>query len=158
MDIRSNNSYPSCNLSNFYGYKFEFDGVECNSMEGLLQSFKFENHIIQIEVCKLVGIAAKRRGQKRNKVWKSVQTLWWKGKAYKRDSKDYQCLLDDAFNALFNNKYFRKALCDTGDVVLTHSIGNHKQHETVLTISEFIFRLNKLRKEVQGDKSKISKS
>ena len=40
MDIRSSGSYPANKLSNFAPHRFVFDGVECRSMEGLLQSFK----------------------------------------------------------------------------------------------------------------------
>lgn len=39
MDIGSGKEYPSNALSNFAPHPFVFDGVECASMEGLLQSF-----------------------------------------------------------------------------------------------------------------------
>ena len=42
MDIGSKAIYPASALSNFSPHPFTFDGVECNSMEGLLQSFKFD--------------------------------------------------------------------------------------------------------------------
>jgi len=70
MDIRSGS--PAGRLSNFSPHPFIFDGVECASMEGLLQSFKFDKPHIQAVVCQLVGIKAKRRGQKRNKAWKTA--------------------------------------------------------------------------------------
>ena len=45
------------------------------------------------------------------------------------------------------NGAFRKALADVPvDAVLTHSIGRTNESETVLTIREFISRLNKLRR------------
>jgi hypothetical protein len=44
------------------------------------------------------------------------------------------------------NAAFRKALEDTHDATLTHSIGRTSESETVLTIREFIGRLNKLRR------------
>ena len=50
MNIGSGSGYPSANLSNFNPYRFTFDDVECNSMEGLLQSFKFSNPDMQVEV------------------------------------------------------------------------------------------------------------
>ena len=40
LDIRSNGLYPSNVLSNMCGNEFIFDGVECGSMEGFLQSIK----------------------------------------------------------------------------------------------------------------------
>jgi hypothetical protein len=96
MDIGSGNGYPSGALSNFSPHPFVFDGVECNSMEGLLQSFKFDKEHVQAEICKLVGKAAKFRGKKRNRAWKSVQKLWWKGVAMDRHGPEYQSLLDRA--------------------------------------------------------------
>jgi len=148
MDIKSGSGYPASKLSNFSAAPFTFDGVECNSMEGLLQSFKFDKEHIQQEVCKLVGLGAKRRGSKRNKAWKSKQTLWWRGIAYDRKSDDYQRLLDLAFDALAQNESFRKALIATNDAVLRHSIGRSKKSETALTEQEFVSRLTKMRDRI----------
>ncbi len=52
MNIGSNSSGVAKRLSNFTARRFIFDGVECYSMEGLLQSFKFKDEHIQVEVCK----------------------------------------------------------------------------------------------------------
>jgi len=146
MDIGSNNNGVSGRLSNFTPRPFIFDGVECNSMEGLLQSFKFDKEHIQVEVCKLTGMAAKKRGSKRNKAWKSKQVLWWKGKEYKRESDEYNMLLSRAFWELYNgNEKFKKDLKSTGKATLTHSIGKSKKSETVLTEVEFCSRLMRLR-------------
>lgn len=147
MDIGSGNGYPSGALSNFSPHPFVFDGVECNSMEGLLQSFKFDKEHVQVEICKLVGKAAKFRGKKRNRTWKSVQKLWWKGAAMDRRGPEYQALLDRAYQAMFDqNESFRKALLASGDSVLTHSMGSNKESETVLTEREFCSRLMRLRR------------
>jgi len=89
IDIGSKDSGLEEELTNFQLRRFIFNNVECNSMEGLLQSPKFDKQHIQVEVCKLVGIQAKRRGQKKNKAWKSRQTLWWKGKAFARNIKNF---------------------------------------------------------------------
>lgn len=145
MNIGSANKGVPSRLSNFTPRKFIFDNVECNSMEGLLQSFKFDKYHIQVEVCKLTGIKAKRRGQKRNKIWKSKQCLWWKEKEYKRDSKEYQKLLDLAFEALFTNRKFKKDLLSTNNAILRHTIGKNKIQDTILTEKEFCNRLMKLR-------------
>ena len=149
MDIGSKSGYPASALSNFAPHPFIFDGVWCASMEGLLQSFKFDKQHIQIEVCKLVGIKAKRRGQKRNKAWKRVQKLWWKGVEYGRHGTEYQELLDRAYSALVKNSAFANALLATRNSTLSHSIGNSKQSETCLTEREFCSRLEKLRSELQ---------
>jgi hypothetical protein len=63
MDIRSGGGYPCSALSNFAPHRFVLDGVECASMEGLLQSLKLDKAQVEVcEVCKLIGKAAKHRG------------------------------------------------------------------------------------------------
>ena len=148
MDIGSGKEYPANALSNFAPHPFTFDGVQCNSFEGLLQSFKFSSIEMQKSVCLLVGRAAKFKGKQ--KKWWMTQTLHWNGKEYKRDSKEYQELLDRAFEALSKNDSFRKALLASGDSVLTHEIGKSKESETVLTKREFISRLNKIREKLKS--------
>lgn len=143
MDIGSGNTYPANSLSNFAPHPFEIDGIQCNSMEGFLQSLKFESKEMQEYVCSLVGYAAKKKG--RNKNWKQSQTLYWRGIEIKRDSKEYQDLLDKAYTELYKNTKFKAALEASGNAVLTHSIGKTKQNETVLTVKEFCSRLTKLR-------------
>ena len=152
MDIGSGSGYPSATLSNFAPHPFVIDGVECNSMEGFLQSLKFSNPEMQKEVCKLVGKAAKFKGKK--KKWWRTQTLYWQGIEIPRDSEEYQKLLDRAFSALAQNNGFRAALLATGNSVLTHSIGKTKITETVLTRQEFCSRLTKIREELRKDNAK----
>lgn len=107
-------------------------------MEGLLQSLKFDKAHIQVEVCKLVGKAAKFRGRDRNGAGLRAQTLWWQGVPMRRRSDEYQAFLDRAFDAMFEQSAsFRKALMATGDAVISHSIGKNKESETVLTEREF---------------------
>ena len=147
MDIGSKNGFPASNLSNFHPHKFVIDGVECNSMEGFLQSLKFSNPDMQKEVCKLVGKAAKFKGKK--KKWYRTQTLYWQSKEYKRDSDEYQELLDRAYDAMAENISFQKALLATNNSALTHSMGKRNQNETVLTVQEFISRLYRIRDKLQ---------
>ena len=104
---------------------------------------------MQKEVCKMVGKQAKFKGKK--KKWHKTQTLYWQGQEIKRNSEEYQQLLDRAFKALAANESFKKALLATGNATLTHSIGKNKQSETVLTKSEFCSRLMKIREELKGD-------
>lgn len=145
MDIGSKGTYPASDLSNFAPHAFLFDGVECFSMEGLLQSFKFRDHDEQKEVCKLIGISAKRRGQVQNTSWKREQVLWWKGQPYDRHGVSYQELLDRAFDALSENSSFCDALRASGAENLTHSIGTTDPRDTVLSEVEFCSRLMRIR-------------
>ena len=147
MDIGSGKKYPSNSLSNFSPHPFVFDGVECNSMEGFLQSLKFKNPEMQKEVCKLVGRAAKFKGKP--KKWWKTQTLWWKGREIDRHSEEYQILLDGAYAALLKNNKFRRALLASRNAVLTHSLGKNDPHRTILTVREFCGRLERYRKVLQ---------
>lgn len=151
MDIGSGHGYPADALSNFAPHPFVLDGIECNSMEGFLQSLKFSNPDMQREVCKLVGRAAKFKGKKKN--WYVKQVLYWQGKEIPRDSDEYQLLLDRAYMAMATqNRGFQCALLATQNAALTHSIGKSKTNETVLTRSEFCSRLIKLRTMLQVGK------
>ena len=145
VDIGSGRGYPSSALSNFAPHPFVIDGIQCASMEGFLQSLKFESPEMQEFVCSLVGKKAKFKGK--GKRWQRTQTLWWRGEPIKRDSEEYQNLLDRAFDALNENEGFRAALGATGNAVLTHSIGKKNEKETVLTAKEFTSRLTKLREK-----------
>jgi predicted NAD-dependent protein-ADP-ribosyltransferase YbiA (DUF1768 family) len=155
MDVGSRNSYPAGALSNFSPHPFEIDGIKCNSMEGFLQSLKFKNPAMQEHVCSLVGFKAKAAGSKKN--WYVSQTLWWKGVSIKRDSDEYQELLDRAYDALSENTKFQKALLATGNAVLKHSIGKSDKNKTVLTKQEFCSRLTKIRTKLRKQLDKTSK-
>lgn len=109
---------------------------------------------MQVEVCKLVGKAAKFKGKK--KKWWKTQTLFWKGTEIKHDSQEYQDLLDRAFNELAKNTSFQRALIATRDATLTHSMGKRKIEETVLTTQEFISRLNRIRAELLAQKGVLN--
>lgn len=151
MDIGSGNGYPSSALSNFAPHPFVIDGIECNSMEGFLQSLKFKSPEMQKEVCKLVGKKAKFKGK--HKDWYRTQTLWWRGVEIDRHSQEYQDLLDRAFAELAKNTKFREALLATQNANLTHSIGKRDPHKTILTTQEFCSRLMRLREQMKKAKA-----
>lgn len=150
MDIKAGRPYPAGALSNFAPHPFTFRGFEVSSMEGLLQGLKFKSAEMQLEIFKKVGVGAKRSGKGKN--WQKTQTLWFQGEAIKRDSQEYQDLLDEAYNAMFDqNEKARKALLATQNATLKHSIGRHKANETVLTRTEFCSRLTKIRDRLQAE-------
>ncbi len=148
MEIHSKNKYPANALSNFAPHGFWFRGIKVASMEGLLQSLKFENPEVQTQVATLVGIKAKSRGKKKR--WWVDQTLYWQGESMKRDSKDYQELLDEAYLSLYSQSSgARRALLASRSAVLTHDEGKRKINETILTRSEFTGRLMDIRGMLQ---------
>jgi len=146
-DIGSGRGWPYDSLSNFSPHPFTIDGVQCNSMEGFLQSLKFKNPDMQREVCKLVGKAAKFKGKK--KKWWRFQKLYWQGQEIDRHSQEYQDLLDRAFDALSQNASFQRALLATRDEPLKHTIGKRDPSRTVLTQREFVSRLMKIRDKLR---------
>ena len=147
MDIHSGGKYPSCALSNFAPHPFVMDEVKICSMEGFLQSLKFKNPDMQIEVCKLNGAAAKYKGSKKN--WKRDHILYWQGERVPRYSPEYQSLLDRAYESMARQSdSFRRALAAADGMSLGHSIGRQKESETILTVREFCSRLENLRGRV----------
>ena len=151
MNIDSRNPYPSGDLSNLFPHAFVFDDVECASMEGFLQSLKVSNVDLQKQICFKWGIEAKKFGSKIE--WWKEQTLYWKGVPYKRDSQEYQTLLNTAYTELAKqNNDFRKALLDTGSELLTHDIGKKNIQETILTEHEFCSKLMALRLMIKEGK------
>ncbi len=148
MDIGSGKGWPSAALSNFSPHTFLFRGILCASMEGLLQSFKFKSPEMQVHVCTLVGRAAKFKGKK--KKWFRTQTLWWQEKEIDRHGDEYQQMLDEAFEAMFDQSgSAQRALLGSGEAVLTHSMGKNKETDTVLTTREFCSRLMRIREKLQ---------
>jgi predicted NAD-dependent protein-ADP-ribosyltransferase YbiA (DUF1768 family) len=149
MDVHSGGAYPASKLTNFAPNAFVFRGISCASMEGLLQALKFDKAHMQIHVCTLVGMAAKKRGAKRN--WRRDQTLYWQGEELDRHGPEYQQLLDEAYMAMFTqNEGARRALLATGTATLTHAIGKKKESDTVLTEREFCSRLMRCRSHFQA--------
>ncbi len=146
-DIHSKAEYPMNELSNFASHSFVFDGQDCAGMEGFLQSLKFKNVVKQAEICGLSGKNAKKAGSHK-RLWKLTGNVWWKGEKIKRTSDRFQELIDDAYDALFQNENFRKALKDSGTERLCHSIGTKDSRKTILTEYEFVSRLMKLRKKL----------
>lgn len=145
IDIGSENSDIEKKLSNFSEFHFIFDGVKCQSMEGLLQSFKFPDVEKQKRVCSLVGKKAKFKGKK--KKWYLDHKLYWKEQVYDRFSFEYQELLDKAFSNLYHqNKDYKELILSTGEQLLIHSIGKNDPKHTILTEEEFCSRIDKLRK------------
>lgn len=154
MDIHSKGEYPSNMLSNFAPHEFEIDGVKCGGMEGFLQSLKYRNITKQKAICALSGKEAKTAGSKKW-LWKWTHNVWWRGKKIKRTSDEFSKLIDRAYMELSKNHNFTKALLDTGDEKLTHSIGGHDPLKTILTEEEFVAQLMNVRAALSTQREKF---
>ncbi len=150
IDIHSKGVYPANDLSNFTAHKFVFDGIACESMEGLIQSLKIKNSKIQKQYCQLIGFKAKKRGNRRSWFLRKYQTIYWQGKSINRFSQDYQMLLDRMYSALVQNVNFQRALLASGDKLLVHNIGKGQMQQTILTEMELCSRLLRLRHSLQN--------
>lgn len=147
LDIRSNGLYPSNVLSNMWSNSFCFDGVECGSMEGFLQSLKRKEPDEQRQICNMKGGSAKNMSVTS---WQTDQIVWWKGQAIDRQSDDYQNLIHLAYRAMFEqSECFRAALMKTRGTTLVHTSGENCPYKTILTPSEFCGILTELRDEMQ---------
>lgn len=146
LDIRSNGLYPSNVLSNMCGNEFIFDGVECGSMEGFLQSIKHKDIDRQHQICSMKGGNAKKHSVKS---WQIDQIVYWKGQAISRHSEEYQELLRRVYRAMFDqNDIFRSALLSTHGISLIHSCGEEDPFKTILTKYEFCQILTELRNSI----------
>ena len=152
VDVWSTGEYPANVLSNFYPNEFVFDGVRCASAEGLLQSLKTKNVILQQKICGCSGKEAKFffRHRYQNFRWKLTGRLYWKGKAINRFGDEYQRFLDSVYDALCENEDFRNALVDSNGATLTHQFGKKDARKTVLTEYEFVSRLERCRQKTTG--------
>lgn len=117
-------------------------------MESFLQSLKIQDKGAQIACCGLPSMAARNYANQQPN-WKNTNNLYWLEITYDRNSVDYQLFLAKAFFAMMKNSdKFRKAIIDTGNSELIHSIGKKNINETILTEEEFITLLKKCRKYI----------
>ena len=143
LDIWSKRPYPANVLSNLCSNGFRFEGVLCGSMEGFLQSLKYQNIDKQRQICSMKGKNAKNMTSTH---WQTDQIVWWKGIAINRQSQDFQDLIRRAYQAMFEqNERFRIALMSTRGMKLYHSQGEQNSFKTILTESEFCSTLTEIR-------------
>ena len=143
LDIWSTGEYPSDVLSNLCSNRFRLDGIECQSMEGFLQSLKYADPEKQRQICSMKGRNAKRQS---TTTWQTDQVVWWRGRAIDRHGAEYQELLRRAYQAMFDqNERFRAALMASRGRRLYHSQGNSDPYRTILTQEEFCSILMEIR-------------
>lgn len=147
LDIYSNGLYPANVLSNLAHKEFQFEGVDCGSIEGFLQSLKVSDTDKQKEICALYGGSAKKTAPKASD-WKKTHKLHWAGKEYDRESEEFKDLIFRAFLECYKqNDIFKTALDSTKGINLKHSSGKNDKSQTILTADEFIEILTRIREE-----------
>ena len=99
---------------------------------------------MQQTVLCMSGKEAKQAGAQRQ--WEQNGWLYWNGRVYRRRSREYQLLLERAYDALLENDDFRNALIASRGKLLIHTIGRYRH--TVLSVTEFCGILMKKRRKI----------
>lgn len=143
LNIRSHAPGTAGRLSNYTARRFTFDGIACASIEGVLQSFKCPDPILQAAICSMSGSWAKHAGSEF--AWQEHQLLYWQGEAYPRMSQAYQQLLDRLYLTVYEqDEGFRADIAAIRGKKIDHRMGLSDPAGTVLTRHEFVQRLEKL--------------
>ncbi len=143
IDIWSKSAYPADVLSNLHSNGFQFDGIECGSMEGFLQSLKYKDPNQQVLICRMLGKEAKKMSTSE---WQTNQIVWWRGNAISRQSEEFKELIGRAYQTMFEqNRIFRSALMSTRGLTLYHCRGERNPYKTILTEKEFCSILTNMR-------------
>lgn len=143
LDIHSAMPGDAGILSNLHMKPFIMEGIFYGSIEGFLQSLRYQYSCEAEKVAMMCGVEAKMAGRA-----KSIKndTLYYQGKPFNRHSVWYKKLLERAFTACFaQNESFQRSIFNTREMELVHSIGKDDPNETILTNSEFIKLLERLR-------------
>lgn len=142
IDSRSADRLAS-RLSNFTRRQFVFDSIECNSLEGVLQAIKAESPDVQKVICALEGKDAKEASKAL-----IVRPDWcyWEDDPFPRCGKEHGDFIIRLYDAAYEqDASFREDLLATDNEELRHSMGKYDQLKTVLTETEFLVQLYRLR-------------
>ena len=144
LDIKFRMEGLEKKLSNLYPYEFEIDGVSVASYEGFIQSLRTPDIQIKESIWKLSGFEAWKAGQCLD--WIDKQELYWISTPINRQSNDYYNLITRSYDCLFEqNETFRNNLKESIPYKLDHTIGKSGKTNTLMTKSEFLIQLNRLR-------------
>jgi hypothetical protein len=116
-----------------------------NSIESFFQGIKFKNKKAQKEVFKLSGLDSNNIKAAQDYDWKKEQIIYFMGKPYLRNSKNYETLIDELYVSLLQNPLFVDALKNVGGRYILHAMGEVDKTKTVFTRYEFEKELNCLK-------------
>lgn len=136
-------------FTTFAEHRFTFDGVECRSLESVLQSFRFADCNEQIRICSLDPWQARQEGKQND--WTLTETLYWQGTSYSRLKPEYQELLDRLFQQMFEQDAVFRLDClllRKGEITLPKWTKNPRL--TVLNAKEYRLRLEALSRMEPG--------
>lgn len=128
-------------LSNLFPYEFIFKGHKLNSIECFFQGIKFRDKELQKELFKYSGKEVLVLQKASDYNWKESGIVYWQGMPIKRDSKDYEQLVDELYISAIQNEFYRNVIKNC-DLPIIHAMGREEKTETVFTRYEFEFMLN----------------
>ena len=73
--------------------------------------------------------------------WKETGIVYWQGKPIKRDSIEYDQLIDELYISAIQNEFYRNAIKNC-KLPIIHAMGAKEKRDTVFTRNEFEFMLN----------------
>ncbi len=128
-------------LSNLFPYEFVFRGKHLNSIETFFQGIKIKDKNTQEYVFKYSGLDSNNIKAASDFNWKESGIVYWQGKEIKRDSDEYDNLVDELYISAIQNPLYRNVLKNINKPII-HSIGEVDKKKTVFTRYEFEFMLN----------------
>lgn len=131
-------------LSNLFPYKFKYKGIKFGSIEGFFQGIKFQDKKQQKNVFEMSGMDACYIKGASNYDWMKTQTIYFQGKPIKRNSEEYNALVEEIYVSALQNPFFRQVLKKVKKDII-HSKGVEDVNSTVFTRHEFEKELNCLK-------------
>lgn len=128
-------------LSNLFPYEFEFRGKKLHSIEAFFQGIKFIDVKMQNLVLTYSGMDSNSIKVASDYDWKKTGIVYWQGNAIKRDSKEYDDIVDELYISAIQNPLYRNILKNCNKDII-HSMGAESKEETVFTRYEFERQLN----------------
>jgi len=130
-------------LSNLFNYNFKFYDCDFGSIEGFFQGIKYKDIELQKQVFKYSGREAVSLKDATLYDWTKTGNIYFLGKEIKRDSLEYDQLVNELYISAIQNKLYRNAIKNC-PLPIIHAIGKESKKETVFTRYEFELMLNSL--------------
>lgn len=136
-------------LSNLFPYTFTFKGKKLSSIEGFFQGIKFKNIEMQNMVLEYSGMPSNCIKVASDIDWQKDGIIYWQGEPIKRDSKEYDDLVDELYICAIQNPLYRNVLKNCPKDII-HVMGAENKEDTVYTRYEFEKQLNCLKDFIQS--------
>ena len=143
-------------LSNLFPYNFKFKGKKFSSIENFFQGIKFKDKKVQNYVFSYYGTQAVHIKAASDYDWQITGEIYWQGKAIKRDSSQYDLLIDELYVSAIQNPVYRNVLLNCSKPII-HSMGENQKGKTTFTRFEFEHELNCLKDFLQSKKKEGKK-